>query len=281
MLRIGEFSRLSGLSTDTLYHYEKLEILLPASVDHSTGYRAYDALQLLTVNKILALKDAGFSLEEIADILHAGTSNARLIERLEEKAQRLEDSLSNEYQRLGRLHTNIFLIKNGGIPQMDDITIKRVEPILVASLRRTIAKSSFDASLDEMWPKLNMSIDEKGIKKTIPCMMLYHAGWWEIEELKLRYDEQTLDVEVAEPVTRAFPGNGEVMVYELPMVEKMASIVHKGPFSTIPGTCDRLFSWMKHNHYVTDGALREIYHKGDWVTKDPEEYITELQVPIR
>lgn len=164
---------------------------------------------------------------------------------------------------------------------MNDITIKRVEPILVASLRRIIAKSSFDESLSEMWPKLNQCIEEKGIKKTIPCMMLYHAGWWDIDELLLQYDEQTLDVEVAEPVTRNFEGADEVQVYELPPVEKMASIVHKGPFSTIPGTCDRLFDWMKHNHYVADGPIREIYHKGDWVTSDPEEYITELQVPIR
>ncbi len=281
MLRIGEFARLSGLTADTLYHYEKLEILIPASVDLVTGYRAYDALQLLSVNKILALKDAGFTLEEIADVLHEETSNARLIEKLEEKARHLEESLSNEYQRLGRLHTNIFLIKNGGIPQMNDITIKRVEPILVASLRRTIAKSSFDESLSEMWPKLNQCIDDNGIKKTIPCMMLYHAGWWDIGELLLHYDEATLDLEVAEPVTRSFANDGEVQVYTLPPVEKMASIVHKGPFSTIPGTCDRLFDWMKHNHYVADGPMREIYHKGDWMTDDPEEFITELQVPIR
>lgn len=71
MLRIGEFSRLSGLSADTLYHYEDLGILVPASVDLLTGYRSYDAMQLVTVNKIMALKDAGFSLEEIAGLLHA------------------------------------------------------------------------------------------------------------------------------------------------------------------------------------------------------------------
>ena len=61
MFRIGEFSKLCGLSADTLYHYEKLKILIPMSVDKFTGYRYYDASQIVTVNKILALKDAGFS----------------------------------------------------------------------------------------------------------------------------------------------------------------------------------------------------------------------------
>ncbi len=281
MLRIGEFSRLSGLTADTLYHYEDRKILVPASVDSSTGYRAYEAAQLLTVNKIMALKDAGFSLEEIAGLLHADMCNTLLIEKLEEKARRLEDNLTNEYERLGRLHTNIFLIKNGGIPQMNDITIKRVEPILVASIRKTFAKTSFDDSLGAMWPKVNQYIDEKGIKKTIPCMMLYHSGWWDLDQLNMRFDETMLEVEVAEPVTKAFQGNEEVQVYQLPQVEKMASIVHQGPFSSIPKTFDMLFDWMKHNHYVADGPIREIYHKGDWATGDPNEYITEIQIPVK
>ena len=281
MLRIGEFSKLSGLSADTLYHYERIGILVPASVDESTGYRGYDFVQLLTDNKIVALKDAGFSLEEIAGVLHEAPSPANLIEKLEEKARILEDHLSGENQRLERLHTNIFLIKNGGIPQMNDITIKRVEPVLVASMRKTLDKSRFDETLGIMWPKVNQYIDSKGIKRTIPCLMLYHSGWWDQKALNMAYDEHMLDLEVAEPVTRVFPGSEEVSVYTLPPVEKMASVVHKGPFSTIPATCEMLFDWMKHNHYVADGPVREIYHKGDWVTDNPDEYITELQVPIK
>ena len=164
---------------------------------------------------------------------------------------------------------------------MNDITIKRVEPILVASIRKTFAKTSFDDSLGAMWPKVNQYIDEKGIKKTIPCMMLYHSGWWDLDQLNMRFDETMLEVEVAEPVTKAFQGNEEVQVYQLPQVEKMASIVHQGPFSSIPKTFDMLFDWMKHNHYVADGPIREIYHKGDWATGDPNEYITEIQIPVK
>lgn len=63
MLKIGEFARLSGLSIDTLYHYQKKNILIPSEIDRFTGYRSYDASQLVTVNKLLALKDAGLSLD--------------------------------------------------------------------------------------------------------------------------------------------------------------------------------------------------------------------------
>lgn len=282
MLRIGEFSKLSGLSNDALYHYEKRGILLPVSVDDMTGYRYYEAGQLILVNKIMALKDAGFSLDEIATILRGETiENPALLAMLEDKARDLENSLSKEYNRLERLHTNIFLIKNGGISHMNEITIKRVEPITVASCRRTFPKDGFDENLGRMWPELNAYIDTKGVKKTIPCLMLYHSGWWDLPDLKVGYDDLTLDVEVAEPVTRTFEGNDDVKVYQLPLVEKMASIIHRGPFSTISKSFEALFDWMKSNQYVADGPVREIYHKGDWVTSDPEEYVTELQIPVK
>lgn len=56
----------------------------------------------------------------------------------------------------------------------------------------------------------------KIIKRTIPCLMLYHSGWWDMKQLNINYDEQNLDVEVVEPVTKSFEGNEEVQVY--PMV---------------------------------------------------------------
>ncbi len=164
---------------------------------------------------------------------------------------------------------------------MNEISIKKVEPILVASTRKVFDKKEFDVNLEKMWPAVNEYIDQKGVKKTIPCLMLYHSGWWDLKQWNVMYDEKNLDVEVAEPVTKSFEGYDEVRVYELPRVEKMACIVHNGPFSTIKKTFDTLFEWMKQNNYLADGPVREIYHKGEWATDNSNEYITEIQIPIK
>ncbi|MEO2680098.1 MerR family transcriptional regulator, partial [Clostridium butyricum] len=124
MFKIGEFSNLSGLSINTLHHYNEIGILKPEKVDDFTGYRYYSAMQLANVNKILALKDAGFSLSEIASILQSTPSIDSIISMLEDKAEILEQALENELKRLNRLRTNIFLIKNGGVPIMNEITVK-------------------------------------------------------------------------------------------------------------------------------------------------------------
>ena len=144
MFKIGEFSNLSGLSINTLHHYNEIGILNPEKVDDFTGYRYYSAMQLANVNKILALKDAGFSLSEIASILQSTPSIDSIISMLEDKAEILEQALENELKRLNRLRTNIFLIKNGGMPIMNEITVKRVEAVLIASIRNIINKCDFE-----------------------------------------------------------------------------------------------------------------------------------------
>ena len=279
MFKIGEFSKLCGLSIDTLYHYEKMKILIPDNINEYTGYRSYDAAQLVTVNKLLALKDAGFSLDEIAKILNNNLSNSVLLEMLEIKALSLENELKSKRERLERLHTNIFLIKNGGIPVMNEISIKRVEPVFAASIRKSFTKDRFDEELEMMWSDVNRHIDEKGGRRTIPCMMIYYTGWVDLLNWT-DTGEQPLDVEVVEPMIRPIEGNKIVRVYELPAVQKMACIVHKGPFTSISKTNEMLYDWIKNNGYIAVGTLREIYHKGEWATDNPDEYITELQVPL-
>ncbi|CAG9621251.1 MerR family transcriptional regulator [Sutcliffiella rhizosphaerae] len=275
MYKIGEFSKLSGLSVHTLYHYENIGILRPVRKDDWTNYRYYSADQLIELNKVLALKDAGFSLEEIASFLIGAPVNNKLIRMLEEKAQALEAYIVEETSRLNRLRTNLFLIKNGGIPLMNEITLKQVEPMLVASIRKTQnpVEQTFDQFCEELWMKMHAHLDVVCAKCSIPCMSIYHSG------LYVNMAE-SIDMEVVEPLYREVPASTEVAIHELPRVEKMASIVHKGPFSRIGETFASLEKWITENRYTISGPVREIYHKGEWITKDANEWVTEIQVPV-
>ena len=69
MFRIGEFSRFSRVSVKMLRHYDELGLLSPARVDPVSGYRYYSAGQLPRLNRLLALKDLGFRLEQIKVLL--------------------------------------------------------------------------------------------------------------------------------------------------------------------------------------------------------------------
>jgi DNA-binding transcriptional MerR regulator len=64
----GELSRLAGISTDTLRHYERLGVL-PKPPRTAGGYRDYAANSLERVRLIQSALKVGFSLAELATIL--------------------------------------------------------------------------------------------------------------------------------------------------------------------------------------------------------------------
>ncbi|HBK59780.1 MAG TPA: MerR family transcriptional regulator, partial [Firmicutes bacterium] len=78
MLKIGDFSRLSLVSVKTLRYYDELGLLKPSRVHDFTGYRYYTAEQLPRLNRILALKDLGLSLEQIGVLLNKEVSSEEL-----------------------------------------------------------------------------------------------------------------------------------------------------------------------------------------------------------
>ena len=78
MLKIGDFSKLAQVSVKTLRYYGQLGLLKPAWTDRFTSYRYYALDQLPRLNRILALKDLGFSLEQIRRLLRDDLSAAEL-----------------------------------------------------------------------------------------------------------------------------------------------------------------------------------------------------------
>ncbi|MCK4490472.1 MAG: MerR family transcriptional regulator, partial [Anaerolineales bacterium] len=69
MIRIGLFSKLSQVPVKTLRYYDEIGLLEPAEIDSFTDYRYYSVTQLPRLNRILALKDLGLSLNQIAQLL--------------------------------------------------------------------------------------------------------------------------------------------------------------------------------------------------------------------
>ena len=67
-MKIGEFARQLGVSTDTLRYYEKHGLLTPSSRSQS-GYRIYTDTDIKQMSFILRAKNVGFSLSEIKELL--------------------------------------------------------------------------------------------------------------------------------------------------------------------------------------------------------------------
>ena len=102
MIKIGDFARLSQISIVTLRHYDEMGLLKPSLVDKFTGYRYYSVSQLPRLNRILALKDLGFSLEQIEQVL-SGIKLEELRGMLKLKKAEVEKEITNEQASLERI----------------------------------------------------------------------------------------------------------------------------------------------------------------------------------
>jgi DNA-binding transcriptional MerR regulator len=73
--RIGELAEQAGLTVRTLHHYDAIGLLRP-SARSAAGYRLYGAAEVARLYHILALRQLGFPLEEIAACLDAQAGDA-------------------------------------------------------------------------------------------------------------------------------------------------------------------------------------------------------------
>lgn len=64
-MKIGEFSKSVNIPVKTIRYYAEIGLLTPKAVGGENKYRYYGTEQIVELNKILALKEAGFTLKEI------------------------------------------------------------------------------------------------------------------------------------------------------------------------------------------------------------------------
>ena len=107
MLKIGDFARLSQVPVKTLRYYDDLGLITAAHVDSFTGYRYYSVEQLPRLNRLLALKDLGFSLEQIAKVLNEGVTHEQLRGMLMLKRAEAEDRLNEDRGRMARIEARL------------------------------------------------------------------------------------------------------------------------------------------------------------------------------
>ncbi len=85
LLKIKEFADFCEVSVRALHLYDRLNLLTPAEVNKSNGYRYYDSGQLKELNTIISFKKLGFSLADIKDMKAEGYSMDSVKRKLQEK----------------------------------------------------------------------------------------------------------------------------------------------------------------------------------------------------
>lgn len=266
MYTIGEFSRINRVTTKTLRHYERIGLFKPAQVDEWSGYRYYTREQLQELARILELRELGFSLSEIKKIVREGARLARSlhnrIEELQNEREVLAMKIEHAQNYLDRLTTNT--------QSHAQAVLKPLPEVIVASMRTQIP--SYD-SYFEIVPKMGEYMHSVGAVCRDPayCFTIYHD---------MEYRERDIDAEICEAVIAPCQESERVKFKTIEAVPTAACLLHKGPYTTLHTSYNAVFMWIAEQGLRPSGPPRESYIDGIWNRNNPEDWLTEIQVPV-
>lgn len=277
MLKIGEFSRLSQVTVKTLHHYDEIGLLKPTQVDPFTDYRYYTLDQLPRLHSIMALKELGLSLEEIARVLLAELPPEQLRGMLVLKQAEARQRVRADQAQLAQIEFRLRQLERRGRLQSVDILIKRIEPFHALTLRRSARTREERAVVHD---PLGAAVQQGRIRPSgLPALAV---NIYFEEEFQGDYEDYEICIPVAATHAPAIALGelGVLTLREIPAIASAATYLHRGDYDSLTEKYLFLERWAVENGYRLSGTWRFVWHRGPMHRVPPADYLTELQHPI-
>lgn len=267
LFQIGEMAKLFHLSVSSIRHYEEIGLILPEYVDPDTGYRYYSTRQFEAFNGVRYLRALGMPLGEIRDVFqNRGVGN------MEEKLRRQKQAVVEKQQELKRIERKI----DNRLRQLEEARTSPLDEIrqgilpagrMVVLHRPMTIHGSED--MEEPVSALTSGLGE-------PVAFLGKIGLLITPE-RLR--------------AGAFEGYDGIFLLPDPedrvkgnMTEVPASpcvfVRYRGHHADAKQRYWRLLSYIRERGLTISGPSREITLIDYGITDDPEEFVTEICIPV-
>jgi predicted transcriptional regulator YdeE/DNA-binding transcriptional MerR regulator len=257
MIKIGDFSNLAHVSIKTLHHYDDMGLLKPAHIDRFSGYRYYTIQQLATLNRILALKDLGLSLEQIAQLLHDDISPAEMRGMLRLKRMELAARVDEEQSRLLRVEQRLRQFEQEQRTDQPEVAVKQVPAQTILTAQIVAANEGMILPARQSVQGMLQDFLERAQLKPV-------SPWFALVE-NIPYVETDLEITLGVGVNlrrgqrAADWSDTPVSLQELPAVPAMASVIHTDDTVALAQTYASLYAWTQTNGYQVAGLFRELY----------------------
>ena len=263
MYKIGDFSSMSKTTIKTLRYYEKEGLLKPVYVDLNTGYRYYETSQLMEISKIISLRQIGLSIKDIKNILNG----YNMVEILNKRKKELEDDLVLFNMELSKIN---YLLE--GDNMKNEIFIKEIPSYVIYYCDGIISDFSkipeFVLQAGEECAKVNPNL-----KCITPdyCYISYLDGEYKEKDIKIRYGQAVENV------------GKETDKIKFKMMDAITAvcIYHKGTYDNLRDSYNIILKFIEDNGYEVIDNPRECYIDGCWNKDNEDDYLTEIQFPIK
>ncbi len=270
MLKIGDFSKLSRISIRMLRYYDEIGLLRPAEIDPDSLYRYYAEHQLQTASRILALRDMGFGLAAIGEMLQCYHDTERMEAYFCSREVELQHLAEETAYRLQLLDTARQSLRKDKNDMNYNVTVKTIPARTVAAVRMVLP--SYEAE-GMAWGVLMEETAQMNLIPDDPC--LCSAVFYDNE-----YKESNVTVEIQKTVRGNYADTKHVKFKTEPAVT-VASAIHNGSYRGLDAAMGSVAQWVQSNGFAFNGAAFLIYHISPHETQNPDEFVTEICYPVR
>lgn len=270
MLTIGELARLGNVSVRMLRHYDAVGLLVPARVAPVSGYRWYTVDQLTRLNRLLALKDLGFTLEQLRPVLDDEVTAEQLRGMLRLRRAELTERITADTERLARVERRLRTIESEGTMSTHDVELTAAGGHHLAALStRVDGTEAIGGVVGPLFGRLAQALGPAGGPAPGPAVAWYDFG-----------EDGAVDVHVGAPVAEGHAaGDAGYRIVDLPALPEVAATVHHGSMETIADAWQALVRWVADHGYTGSATgCREVYLATP--EDDPSAWVTRLEQPL-
>ena len=273
MFTVGEFSRIARVSKRLLRYYDEIGLLKPIHIDKFTGYRYYSAEQMPRLNRILALKDLGLSLDQIQRLLNDQVSTDEIQGMLMLKKAEIEQQVQEEIQRVRNIEARLQFLRGVDAHGPFDVVVKQIPAQPVLSVRTILASMSMEDGAGIFGQIMNAlpETSDTGLFFAIMHSDGIEEGNFDVEIGRMIRAKSHVPVLLRDGL--------QLLFHELPAVDAMASLAIQGPMQNLLIGYSMIGIWAESNGYDFAGLPREVALQ---IPQRPDgsDGIMEIQYPV-
>lgn len=263
--KIGEISEMYDMSRDSLMYYEKLGIIKPSRDDN--GYRLYSISDIWRLNLIKELKGLGFSFKMIKEYLENRDLNStdKLLKNgitlLDDQILKLLKQKENMRKRMESIENTT---RNSNLNSIELSYLKRRKGLILNG------KIKRDEDFDLLIQKLQKNHNNKfGILGNNNVGALFN-----MDSIKAGV---TTNFDAVFCLLKDNAKDYNIVFEEGYYV----TLTYSGDYINNKDHIQNMFDFIEENQLIIAGSPMEIYKIDIHETENKNEFITEIQVPIK
>lgn len=264
---IGEISKLHNIPVKTLRYYDDIDLFKPYEVDERTGYRYYSTEQFEHLNTIHYLREMGIPLKDIKNVFEKRDTDFfyALLQRQEEAVTQQIRALEEVKQRARKRMNDLSWAKslhNVGVPHL-----RKLEERHILELKEPIHTH---AELELALRKLENLTNRKatvfigGVGVRLPLQAIQDKRYKAYESIFLMAEEKT-----DSPLSTVLPAMTYACIY-----------CNESRLESPGDYYDQLLNYIKEQGLQASGDAIERVIIDDYVTKNKDEYLYEINIPV-